>query len=335
MIQIQATAKQAEAMKQFLMLLLMASISFAIQNQANADEKHATQDLIDKAIEDFKLTAREAREQLLASLEAAAQRAQRTGDLEKLIQIQCEQSEFDSLGMMPTTVSTSRFDRRMKAARKRLSASYESAVENFTRLGMIDAAKKAQQDLDTFRQQGLIKTLEISLLDDQLNAWRPDNNSIPHWSVRDGILRFDGTQGEKATLYTKNSFRNFSFRCEWRIGPGGDSGILLRGVPQVQIWDHTRGNGNGIGSGGLYNNRHSTNAPTQIADRPVGQWNSMAITLINNEATVTLNGQRVTNKIKMENHPKHGSPLPVEGPIGLQAFRSPIEFRNLNLLKLP
>lgn len=257
-------------MKQLLMLSLMASISFAIQNEANADEKHVTQDLIDKAIEDFKLTARETRQQLLASLEAAAQRAQRTGDLEKLIQIQSEKPEFDSLGMMPTTVSTSRFDRRMKAARKRLSANYESAVENFTRLGTIDAAKKAQQDLHTFRQHGLIKTLEISLLDDQLNAWRPDNNSIPHWSVRNEILRFDGSQGEKATLYTKNSFRNFSFRCEWRIGPGGDSGIFLRGVPQVQIWDHTRENGNGIGSGGLYNNRHSTNALHKSLTNPLG-----------------------------------------------------------------
>lgn len=314
---------------------LVALVTFAMPNVAICDEGDLVQGRIDEAIDDFKSTAAEARDQVLIALKSAADRAQRTGDLEKLTEIQRQKIAFASFGIVPTTVSTDPFDRRMAMARKRLAASYESAVESFTRLGTIDAARQMQQDLDSFCQNGLMKTLEIGLLDDHLNAWRPDNASVPHWSVRNGILRFDGTQGEKATLYTQKSFRNFSFRCQWRIGPGGDSGIFLRGVPQVQIWDHTRGNGKSIGSGGLYNNHAFTNAPTRIADKPIGQWNTMTITLVGDQVTVTLNGQRVTENTRMENYPKRKNPLPAQGPIGLQAFRSPIEFRNLTVLELP
>ncbi|MEP3478289.1 MAG: DUF1080 domain-containing protein [Fuerstiella sp.] len=322
-------------MKHALITGLVASLFIALPNIGTADEQDAVQAKVDKAIATFKSTVEETRKQLIVSLETAANRAQRTGDLETLTEIQREKSAFESFGIVPTIISTTAFDRRMETARKRLVSRYESAVESFTRLGTIDAAKKTQQDLERFRQHGLMKTVELDLLDEQLSAWKPDNASVPHWSVRNGILKFDGTQGEKATLYTQRPFRNFSFRCQWRIGPGGDSGIFLRGVPQVQIWDHTRGNGKGIGSGGLYNNRSSTNAPTEIADKPIGQWNTMTITLVKDQVTVTLNGRRVTKKTKMENHPKHKIPLPTEGPIGLQAFRSPIEFRNLTVLELP
>lgn len=303
--------------------------------EANYDEEEVILKQIDTAIEDFKSVAKEAHRQLLMSLESAVSRAQRNGDLEKLNQIEAEKSAFDIFGVVPASVSTNAFDRRMTTARNRLVASYESAIESLTRLGTVDAAREAQQDLNSFRTNGLMKSVEIELLDNQLSVWRAGNTSPPHWSVRNGILRFHGARGEKSTLYTRESFRNFSFRCEWRIGPGGDSGIFLRGVPQVQIWDHTQGNGKGIGSGGLFNNRNYPNAPTEIADKPIGRWNSMKIVFVDGQATVWLNGHLVTDKIRLENYPKRGAPFPTEGPIGLQAFRSPIEFRNLMVLKLP
>ena len=61
---------------------------------------------------------------------------------------------------------------------------------------------------------------------------------------------------------------------DWRITKKGDSGIYLRGSPQVQIWDTSRVEvGAQVGSGGLYNNAKFRSTPLKVADNPIGEWN--------------------------------------------------------------
>ena len=50
---------------------------------------------------------------------------------------------------------------------------------------------------------------------------------------------------------------------DWKIGKDGDSGIYLRGTPQVQIWDPASKVAAGVGSGGLYNNKKGAVAADQ------------------------------------------------------------------------
>ena len=69
-----------------------------------------------------------------------------------------------------------------------------------------------------------------------------------HWSVQDGVLVFDG---KGKSLCTAKDYRDFEMYVDWKIKEKGDSGIYLRGSPQVQIWDFKLRN---IGSGGLFNN---------------------------------------------------------------------------------
>lgn len=57
---------------------------------------------------------------------------------------------------------------------------------------------------------------------------------LPHWTVENGVLINDGKGGNLATA---KDYRNFELRIDWKIEPKGDSGIYLRGQPQVQIWD--------------------------------------------------------------------------------------------------
>src|SRR5262245_16172589 len=62
-----------------------------------------------------------------------------------------------------------------------------------------------------------------------------DGRMHEHWSVRSGALHFDG-KGD--SLCTARDYRDFELLVDWKIKAKGDSGIYLRGSPQVQIWDN-------------------------------------------------------------------------------------------------
>ena len=66
-----------------------------------------------------------------------------------------------------------------------------------------------------------------------------------HWSIKGDVIVSDG-QG--VYLTTNQEFGDFEFSFEYWIVPGSDSGVYLRGVPQVQIWDpdaaNNKANGN-------------------------------------------------------------------------------------------
>src|SRR5262249_30216065 len=56
-----------------------------------------------------------------------------------------------------------------------------------------------------------------------------------HWKVVDGVLETDGDPN--FFLATPRDYGDFEMWVDWKIEKNGDSGIYLRGVPQVQIWD--------------------------------------------------------------------------------------------------
>jgi len=141
-----------------------------------------------------------------------------------------------------------------------------------------------------------------------------------HWRVVDGVLTFDG-QGDN--LCTKRDYGDFELLVDWRLPPGGDSGIYIRGNPQVQIWD------NPIGSGGLYNNKELPSKPLAVADKPPGEWNTLRIRIIGDRVTVHMNDVLVVDDTPLENTWQRGEPLPASGSIELQAHGGPLEFRNI------
>ncbi len=61
-----------------------------------------------------------------------------------------------------------------------------------------------------------------------------------HWSVDNGELVNDGN-GPFAT--TDRDYGDIDLRLEYRTVAKADSGIYLRGTPQVQIWDTTEAGG--------------------------------------------------------------------------------------------
>jgi len=157
-----------------------------------------------------------------------------------------------------------------------------------------------------------------------------DKGMREHWTVEDGILKFDGKGFSLATL---RDYEDFELLVDWKIvHPGGDSGIYLRGTPQVQIWDPAKTK---VGSGGLYNNKKHPSKPTKIADNPIGQWNTFYIKMVGERVTVYLNGELVVNDVVMENYWDRSRPIFASEQIELQCHGDPIHFRNVFIREIP
>jgi hypothetical protein len=123
--------------------------------------------------------------------------------------------------------------------------------------------------------------------------------------------------------------------------PDADSGILLRGGPQVNIWCWP------VGSGELWSVRRNKSLPAEVraaatpklhADRNIGEWNTFEITLVGQQVTIRLNGQKIIENASIPE-------IAPRGPIGLQHHGnwngsrwtgppSLIQFRNIYVKEL-
>jgi hypothetical protein len=159
-----------------------------------------------------------------------------------------------------------------------------------------------------------------------------DENVRAHWKAVDGILVFDG---KGRSLCTAKDYGDFEMLVEWKIEKGGDSGIYLRGSPQVQIWDTAnRLVGAQVGSGGLYNNQKNPSKPSKMADKAVGEWNTFRIIMIGDKVTVYLNGELVVDHVVMENYWNRSKPIFPTGQIELQNHGNFLYFRNIYLREI-
>jgi hypothetical protein len=158
-----------------------------------------------------------------------------------------------------------------------------------------------------------------------------------HWSVQGGELVNDG---EGAYLTTDVAYGDAEFVLEYKTVAKADSGIYLRGCPQVQIWDFTEAGGKwnlgaDKGSGGLWNNEKHERFPPKLADKPFGEWNRLEIRQIGERVWVKLNGIVTVDGAVMENYWNRKLALPARGPLQLQTHGGEIRFRELWVREIP
>ena len=166
-----------------------------------------------------------------------------------------------------------------------------------------------------------------------LEQAKADLSMREHWKVQNGELVFDG-KGQ--SLCTKKDYRDFEMLVDWKIPPKGDSGIYLRGSPQVQIWE-TNSPGQfkpADGSGGLYNNQKNPRHTLKNADKPVGQWNRFRILMVGEKIHVFLNGELVVRDTTLENYWERDKPIYPSGQIELQNHGGPLWFKNVYLREI-
>ena len=171
-----------------------------------------------------------------------------------------------------------------------------------------------------------------------LRGWRvTDPKKKNGWSVRGGVLRNDTAKtdfsayGEHANLRTEAEFEDFQLHIEFRLpaGSGGNSGIYLRGMYEVQV-THRDSSMQGInGPGALFGRI----VPSTNMGKPAGEWEVYEITFVDRHVTVVHNGTRV-----IDNQPVAGptggaltADVTKPGPIMLQGDHTSVEYRNIVL----
>ena len=158
-----------------------------------------------------------------------------------------------------------------------------------------------------------------------------------HWRVESGELVNDGNW---LFLTSDRCYGDFELLLDYKTVPLADSGIYLRGCPQVQIWDSTEAAkfklGADKGSGGLWNNSSTAPGknPLVKADKPFGEWNHFRIVMAGSRVWVWLNGKPTVAGAVLENVFDRKLPVPARGPIQLQTHGGEIRWRNIFIREL-
>jgi hypothetical protein len=174
----------------------------------------------------------------------------------------------------------------------------------------------------------------IALLNGKdLTGWKLLNQKADNgWSVVDGVLQnrvMKAKDKHFGNLRTEAEFEDFNLKTEVRTQEGSNSGIYLRGIYEVQIMESYGKPLDSHHMGALY----SRITPSVNAEKPIGEWQTLDITLVNRHLTVILNG-----KIIIDNQPVLGctggaitSDEFKPGPIYLQGDHTNVDYRNMVL----
>ena len=193
------------------------------------------------------------------------------------------------------------------------------------------------------RQPNYDPAAEAKLSKEELAAKQAEWNTARdlHWKV-DTAKGEIVSDGQSPQLATAKDYGDFEFYVDWlMVSPNGDSGVYLRGYPQVQVWDPDNPrevkNGAPKGSGALWNDNPENPGkwPLVKADNPVGQWNTFKIKMIGSRVWISLNDKVTVDGQVLDNYFDRAQPIVARGPIEMQTHGSEIRFRNIFIREIP
>jgi hypothetical protein len=158
-----------------------------------------------------------------------------------------------------------------------------------------------------------------------LSAWTHRTaDRGPCWLVGDGVLR---VQPPCDDLVSRERFTDFRLHAGFRVQPGGDSGIWLRGRYEIQIRD-------GVGAeapSGVTGSIYRFIAPSTDASRPAREWQELDAILVGRRVTVVLNGTTIIDDQEIPGITGGAldSDEAAPGPIVLQGTEGGVWFRDL------
>lgn len=174
----------------------------------------------------------------------------------------------------------------------------------------------------------------------------------PGWQAVEGALTRVAPAGD---IISVDQYRNFELALDWRVLPGGNSGIFYRvsedlehpwqSGPEMQVLDdaaHADGRSPLTSAGALYGIYPAR--PGVV--RPAGEWNSVRLVLNGRHVEHWLNGAKLVEAeigspdwearvkgSKFADLPRYGRND--SGHIGLQDHGDRVSFRNIRIRVLP
>ena len=185
-----------------------------------------------------------------------------------------------------------------------------------------------------------------------LRGYRQSGFPSKDWVIVDGTLKT--IPGDGVDLISENVYKDFELELEWKVPPGGNSGIfyfateegdyIWQSAPEMQVLDdegHTDGKNSLTSAGSLY----ALIQPSKSVVKPVGQFNIVRIKVKDKHVEHWLNDVKVVQYTyqstevwdlvreskfnAMKNFAKS-----TEGHIGLQGDHGEIWYRNIRIRKI-
>lgn len=173
------------------------------------------------------------------------------------------------------------------------------------------------------------------------------------WQVVDGALTRVGAGGD---IVTREQFENFELSLEWKIQPGGNSGIFFRVLedeaypnvwqtgPEMQVLDN-QAHRDGLDPRTSAGSNYALHAPARDVTRPAGEWNHTRIIVAGNQVEHWLNGEKIVayelwsddwkarvQASKFKDMPAYATAR--SGHIALQDHGDWVAYRNIKIRKL-
>jgi hypothetical protein len=169
-----------------------------------------------------------------------------------------------------------------------------------------------------------------------LTGWRLINEKQKNgFTVVDGAMSNNPAQVEGqphvsyGNIRTDQEFEDFNLKLDVNVPAGGNSGVYLRGMYEIQVLDSYKKELDSHNMGAVY----SRIKPTVSAEKPAGTWQTLDITLCDRHVTVILNGVKI-----IDNQPVYGptggaikSDVFAKGPIYLQGDHDKVQYKNIVL----
>ena len=183
-----------------------------------------------------------------------------------------------------------------------------------------------------------------------------DGKSLDGWigatevyEAKGGVLA--SKAGKFGELYTKNTYGDFIFRCEFRLTPGANNGIALRapgkGDPayvgiESQVLDNSAKKFQQLKPYQFHGSLYGVAPAKRGALKPLGAWNEQEIRCLGRHVRVKLNGKVIVDVDLDEVAPdgktidgkRHPGLTRQSGHLGLLGHNERVEYRKLRVIEV-
>ena len=178
----------------------------------------------------------------------------------------------------------------------------------------------------------------VSLFDGTtLNGWHLRDPDGPKcWLADNGKILNIPQPTRNNNLITNQLFRDFELQLEFLMEAASNSGVFLRGLYEVQLYDD---NASVVGPKDRCGAIWGQIAPSEEAYLGPGKWNTLNVKMVGQRVTVAMNGKRIIDDAYVSGPTSNVQSLNIKqsdpGPIMLQCMAGgAARFRNLSITRI-